>query len=110
MVIVPHLPDQLTTTPTIGTIVRYDFRNCFLGFFTFAIGPQYLYSLLLVRVSSSDSSQRAVKHAIKPGAFINRLTKAGDLSQDKVGPPEFPSYPCKHMPCSQTPVVSPTLA
>ena len=24
--------------------------------------------------------------------------------------PEFPSYPCKHMPCSKTPVVSQTLA
>jgi len=32
------------------------------------------------------------------------------LSQDLFGSPEFPSYPCKRMPCSQTPAVSQLLA
>ena len=31
-------------------------------------------------------------------------------SQDKTGPPEFPSHPCKHMSFSQTPAVSQALA
>ena len=32
------------------------------------------------------------------------------LHQETVGSPKFPSYPCEHMPRSQTPVVSLTLA
>ncbi len=55
---------------------------------------------------------RNTQHYItKPGTLISRCTLYFRLFRaEHVGSPEFPSYPCKRMPLSKTPVVSQTLA
>jgi hypothetical protein len=118
-----HLPysgslgQSFPTFPISGTATNlryYDplrLPTSLLGLLRFRYRPPIPgVSPLFVRVSCSDSPQRAADHFVKPGAFIDRHTMAGFLSQDLIGSPEFPSYPCKRMPCSLTPAVSQQLA
>ena len=62
-------------------------------------------------VFSFRTLHNAQHYIAKPGTLISRCTLYFRLLRaGHVGSPVFPSYPCKYMPCSQTPVVPQTLA
>ena len=71
--------------------------------------PDTLYcsSLFVVPCGLSEKLELSCP---EPGVFPIRRSPPTVLYKETSGSPKFPGYPCNYMPCSQTPVVSWSLA
>ena len=61
-------------------------------------------------VSFLQARQCSGTFASTPGLLCHPVRLFRDVYKETNGSPKFPGYPCKYMPCSQTPVVSSILA
>ena len=97
-------PSRSGTHPAIGTMFRYDCQSPISRRFAFRSRAWIpcVRSLFFARWQVERYPPR--RGICSPGSPCCRR-----LRKEATGPPKFPSYPCRHMPPSKTPVVSRTL-
>ena len=99
----------LPASHTIGTMIRYDCQQPTLGS-SLSLVPQYLVLLFHscpVSLGSLFGLEFPYQHL---GSCLSSVPLLLTLYKETVGSPKFPCCPHEHMPRSQTPVVSWTLA
>ncbi len=108
----PRLPSDGSLGPHFpilsGTMLGYDCPMLFSMFYALARPP--IPCLFRSFVSFLQARQRSGTIALTPGLLGHPVRLFRLFYKETFGSPKFPGYPCKYMPCSQTPVVSSILA